>query len=135
MCDANVGTIIDDQVLLSGGSEATPGDNRKANNHSQLMSTCAPELGPASANSAYRRDGWPHAGKQETLQLGRLEHQGQPQGPGSQGECSSGCDPAKDPNAQEDLETRQRLKLSLEIHGSETQLRWGCRKAAEGSSA
>lgn len=46
---------------------------------------------------------------------------------------SSSCDPAIEPNAQEDLlKTRRRLELFLEIHGSETYLRWGCQKAAEG---
>lgn len=39
---------------------------------------------------------------------------------------SSGCGPAGEVNAQEDLlETGQCLELLLEIHGTETHLRWG----------
>lgn len=53
-------------------------------------------------------------------------------GPWSQEGCSSGCDPANEPDAQEDPKARQRLQLFLEIHGTETHPRGGFPKAAEG---
>lgn len=75
----------------------------------------------------------PHARKREaSVGFLRTPRAAQPQGPASQEECGSGCDPANEPKTQEDLKARECLQLFLETHGTKTYPRWGFPKAAEG---